>query len=174
MMLRTLDPVSRDAQRSADAALRCASRLNRHARPGITLMEVLVALVILLFSSVAIYQLVSIGTDRAMDVKYHARASMLCQSKLEELKFGGEPLNTTGATAFKEEGDADFHYEIHVDPADVDGLKKVKVTVTREKADGRTVEVSLARFILDPTIRGSTFDKLNSASPGGTTGGTSP
>ena len=174
MMLRGFVPVSRDAQRSADAALRCVSRLNKRTRRGITLMEVLVALIILLFSYIAIYQLVSMGTDRAIDVKYHARASMLCQSKLEELKLGAEPLNGVGPTAFKEEGDAPYQYEIKIEEGEVKEIKKVQVTVRREKADGRTVEVSLSRFILDPAVRGNTFDKLNSSSSGSTTGGTSP
>jgi general secretion pathway protein I len=158
---------------SADTALRRAS-LSTKARRGITLMEVLVALVILLFSCIAIYQLVSMGTDRAIDVKYYARASMLCQSKLEELKFGAEPLTGGGPTAFKEDGDADYQYEIHVENGEIDGLKKVRVTVKREKTDGRTVEVSLGRLVLDPTFRGTTFDKLNTSSSGGTTGGQMP
>ena len=142
-------------------------------RRGITLMEVLVALIILLFSCVAIYQLVSMGTDRAIDVKYYARASMLCQSKLEELKFGAEPMTGGGPTAFKEDGDADYQYEIHVENGEIDGLKKVRVTVKREKTDGRAVEVSLSRLVLDPTFRGTTFDKLNTSSSG-TTGGQMP
>jgi hypothetical protein len=137
-------------------------------------MEVLVALIILLFSCIAIYQLVSMGTDRAIDVKYYARASMLCQSKLEELKFGAEPMTGGGPTAFKEDGDADYQYEIHVENGEIDGLKKVRVTVKREKTDGRAVEVSLSRLVLDPTFRGTTFDKLNTSSSGGTTGGTMP
>ena len=160
---------------SADTALRRASRSTK-ARRGITLMEVLVALVILLFSCIAIYQLVSMGTDRAIDVKYYARASMLCQSKLEELKFGAEPLTGGGPTAFKEDGDADYQYEIHVESGEIDELrlKKVRVTVKREKTDGRAVEVSLSCLILDPTFRGTTFDKLNTSSSGGTTGGQMP
>jgi type II secretion system protein I len=134
---------------------------------GLTLLEVIVAMSILLFSSLAIYHLVSIGTDRALDVQFHAKASMLCQSKLAELMFGGEPLSSSAAQSFKEE--PEWQYEIDASDGDVTGLKKVRVTVKLER-EGRTfVAVSLSRMILDPTMRGSTFDKLTGSTSGSTT-----
>lgn len=139
-------------------------------RRGITLLEVLVALMILLFSSTAIYQLISLASDRAVDVKLHARASMLCQSKLEELKFGGEALNSVQPTPFKN-GDSAWQYEIDVADAQVDGLKKVRVTVKQDRGERGSFEVSLSQLILDPAQRGTTFDKLGSPSTSNMSGG---
>ena len=134
-------------------------------RRGITLLEVIVAMAIFLFSLVAIYQLASFGNARALDVKEHAKASLLCQAKLAELVIGAE-------TPFPD--DPDWQYEVSADDGAVDGLKKVRVTVKRER-DGRVMEVSLSRMILDPARRGSTFDKLTGApSSSSTTGGTTP
>lgn len=151
------------------------SPVARRTRPGITLLEVVISLAILLFSSAAIFSLVQMGSDRAVDVQYHARAAMLCQSKLEELKIGSEPLTSVDSIPFKEKEASAYQYSIDVNDGDMAGIKEVKVTVKRERADGRVIEVSLNQMILDPTIRGSTFDRFN-ASSGSTTpsGGTSP
>ena len=134
-------------------------------RRGITLMEVLVSLMILLFSSTAIYQLVFMGSERAVEVKLHSRASMLCQSKMEELKTGAETLVSVSGTAFKD-ADSAWQYDIDISDADVPDLKRVRVTVKQDRGDRGSFEVSLVRLILDPTKRGTTFDKLGA---GGTT-----
>ncbi len=140
-------------------------------RSGITLLEVLVAMAIFLFSIAAISQLVSIGSDRALDTQYYAKASMLCQRKLAELITGIEPLTSAGSGSFKEEGDnLDWQYETDIADSDVDNLKRVTVTVKLDRKDGRTTQVSLSRLLLDPTKRGTTFDKLTtSTATGGTT-----
>jgi type II secretion system protein I len=147
---------SRAAQRSAGLAPGCASRLN--IRAGITLLEVIVSMAIFLFSIVFISQLVSIGSARALDVELHAKASILCQSKLAELMIGAEEIASVSSTAFKDE--PEWQYEIEASDADAPGLKKVKVAVRQERPDGRSIEVILSRLILDPAVRGTTFDKL--------------
>ena len=146
-------------------------RTPRRKRSGLTLLEVIVAMTIFMASGILIYQLVSLGNDRALDVQLHSRASMLCQSKLEELKIGVEPLNGTSGQAFSGD-DADFQYDIAVDDGVLMDLKKVTVTVKLER-DGRTLtQVSLCQLIIDPTKRGSTLDKLTGSSTA--SGGTSP
>ncbi len=64
-----------------------------------TLLEVIVAMAIFLMSLVAIHQLVAIGTDRALDVKWQSRASLRCQSKLNECIVGLQPLQASGSYA---------------------------------------------------------------------------
>jgi general secretion pathway protein I len=141
-------------------------------RRGLTLLEVIVAMTIFMASGILIYQLVSLGNDRALDVQLHSRASMLCQSKLEELKIGAEPLTGTSGQAFSND-DSDFQYDVNVEDGDLQGIKKVRVTVKQER-DGRVLaEVSLSQLILDPTMRGSTLDKLTGSSSTSTSGGTS-
>lgn len=180
--------ISRVCRRTEFIPFVCCSERNKfrstknRKRRAITLLEVVIALAILLFSSAAIFSLVGMGSDRAIDVQYHSRAAMLCQSKLEELKIGSEPLNSVDSTPFKEKEASAYQYSIDVSDGDVTGIKEVRVTVKRERADGRLIEVSLNQMILDPAVRGSTFDKLNASSgtpPPSTTpqsgsGGTSP
>ncbi|MCS7045932.1 MAG: prepilin-type N-terminal cleavage/methylation domain-containing protein [Gemmataceae bacterium] len=136
---------------------RFASR-RRTTRPGITLLEVVVAMTIFLFALVAIYQLSSFGNARALDTRDYHKASMLCQAKLAELIIGAEPLEPTPLTPFPGD-DAGYQYEIDVSDSVINGLKNVVVVVRYEK-DGRTLEVSLTQAVLDPALRGSTLDKL--------------
>jgi general secretion pathway protein I len=149
-------------------------RASRAQRRGLTLLEVIVAMTIFLGSSVVIYQLVAIGNDRALDVQYYSRASTLCQTKLEELKIGAEPLQGTSGQSFKEDDDSKWQYDIDVADGAFQGIKKVRVTVKQDRPDGHTVEVSLDALILDPTMRGSTLDKLGSSSTTSSAGGNSP
>ena len=58
------------------------------------------------------------------------------------------------------------------------GIKKVRVTVKRERGDGRFVEVSLSQMILDPAmpwqhVRQARHASADAARPP-STGGTSP
>jgi general secretion pathway protein I len=144
--------------------------LSHSKRQGITLLEVVVSLVIFLFSLVAISSLSSLGNSRAMDARDYSKASLLCQTKLGELVTGIEPLSAQGATAFKDE--PDWTYEIDVSDGVVDSLKNVRVTVKLDK-EGRQVEVNLTQMILSPASRGSTLDKLTTSTSSGT-GGNSP
>ena len=59
-------------------------RLPSHAtsRPGLSLMEVLVALTIFLFSLIALSALVSLATDQAKDIQQRNLAGRLCESNL--------------------------------------------------------------------------------------------
>lgn len=138
---------------NAEASAREAVNATRR---GITLLEVVVSLAIFLFSIVAISQLVSMGTNHAVDVQLHAKASILCQRELAKRIAGIEPLSPSSAALADE---PDWQLEVEVSDADVDGLKKVKVTVRQERQDGRVTEATLAQLVLDPTIRGSTLDR---------------
>jgi hypothetical protein len=125
-------------------------------RGGLTLLEVVVALAIFLFSIVAISQLVSIGGERALDVQLHAKASMLCQRELDKRAAGIEALGPSSAALADE---PDWQCEVDVSDAEVDGLKKVKVTIKLERQDGRITEATLSRLVMDPSLRGSSLDQ---------------
>jgi len=73
------------------------------ARPGLSLLEVLVALAVFLFSLIALGQLLSIGADRAKDVEYQAQALHICQSKIAELAAGSLPMNSQSDTPLEED-----------------------------------------------------------------------
>lgn len=125
-------------------------------RHGITLLEVVIALAIFLMSLVAIMQLVSFGSERSTDVKMQSRASMLCQRELNKRIAGVEPLSGNSTTLAAD--DSAWQCDVEVSDADITGLKRVKVTVSRELEGGRVAEATLVQLVLDPSLRGSTQD----------------
>src|SRR5262245_50776701 len=78
--------------------VRCLPHAERadYRRIGLTLLEVIVAMAIFLMALVPITRLISLGTEHALDVNHRSQASMLCQSKMDSVKAGVEPLNATG------------------------------------------------------------------------------
>lgn len=135
--------------------LRTATR-----RPGLTLLEVIVGLVIFFLSVTAIFQLLILSTDRAKDVHLQARTSMRCQSKLAEVTIGAQGLDQSG-WAFYDEPDKDLQWKMDVTPLDDKGLLySVKITVKAELPTGRIVESQLVQMVVNPQKRGSTFDEL--------------
>jgi type II secretion system protein I len=137
-------------------------------RFGLTLLEVVIALAIFLMALVPVMRLVSMGGERALDVAHSAQASMLCQAKLDSVKVGAEPLNTSGTVDI---GNLTWNYSIDSSPSDVANLYLVKVSVKVDRADGKTVQESLSQLVLDPNLRGSTVSSAASTSSSNTTGG---
>ena len=145
--------------------------LSRHLarqRLGLTLLEVVIALAIFLMALVPVMRLVSMGGERALDVAHQAQASMLCQNKLDCVKVGAEPLNTSGTVDM---GNLTWNYSIDSSPSDVQNLYLVKVSVKVDRADGKTVQESLSQLVLDPALRGSTVSSSASSSSSNSTGG---
>ena len=146
---------------------------NASPRTGITLLEVIVSLAIFLGSLVAIGQLISLGSERAIAVHDEARGLQLCRCKLAELSSGVEPLSSGSASIPEDErgnsssGDTDWQVRWTVADDSIPNLKLVQVWATRGSG-ARTTEVTLAQKLLDPNARGNTADKLQtsaSASP---------
>ena len=133
---------------------------NQNSRPALTLLEVIVAMAIFLISLVAIWQLVLLGSDRALDVKLQARTSIVCQSKLAEAMIGPDPpIATNSYTNITDPGNEDLMYKTEVNEyPGVTGLYEVRVWVKADLSNGRMFESHLSQLVLDPTIRGSTQD----------------
>jgi type II secretion system protein I len=125
-------------------------------RPGITLLEVVIALAIFLFSLTALIQLLSSGSERALTASLRSQAGLRCQSKLAEVVAGIEPLRSDGYAAFAE--DPDWQWRLECSQADLPNLWNVQVWVKRDRPSGGAIEVSLSQMILDPGTRGSTLD----------------
>jgi general secretion pathway protein I len=146
-----------------------ATRSARPTRPGLTLLEVVIALAIFLIALVPIWRLVTLGGEQALDVAQQAQASMLCQSKLDCVKVGAEPLNASGTVDIGR--DLTWNYTIESSPSDVENLYMVKVTVKVDRADGKTIEANLIQMVLDPAWRGSTVSTATTSSATTMTGG---
>lgn len=131
------------------------SSTRRPVRRGITLFEVVLSLVIFLLALPALNTLVQIGTRRAEETHFLAKASMECRSKLAEVTVGAEPLDPVEWSPLP---DANWFWRLDVADGEVNGLKQVQVTV---KFDPGTspVQVTLSSMILDPVMRGSTQDR---------------
>src|ERR1700730_8598676 len=142
---------------------------NHNSRPGLTLLEVVIALAIFLIALVPIWRLVSLGGEQALDVAHQAQASMLCQAKLDSVKVGAEPLNTSGTVDIGR--DLPWNYTIESNPSEVENLHLVKVTVKVDRADGKTIEANLIQMVLDPAFRGSTVSTAAISSATTTAGG---
>jgi hypothetical protein len=129
--------------------------LSRHRkeRPGLTLLEVIIALSIFLFSLVALGRLITFASEEAMDID--GREAQLCQSKLSEIVSG-----VTGLTSAEGDFDEapDWHWAIECEQSGYTNLWNVKVTVSRNRSDGSRAEAILTQMVYDPAQRGSTLD----------------
>jgi len=146
-------------------------------RPGMSLLEVLVAVAIFLLALGGISHLVSSAGNRALEVNLRNQEARLCQSKMAEVASGILPLNSQNDTPFDE--DPDFHWSVTADTTQIANLWTVTVKVTRESpGGGPPIETTLTQMIIDPSVVGSTQDAMpiagsNQTNPnatGGTTG----
>jgi len=148
----------------------------RGNRPGLSLLEVLTALAIFLVSLIALGQLLTISGERAYEVQQQSHAAQLCQSKLAEVVSGAVSLSSTSAS-FDEDSDWQWNLDAEQDSS-ITGLWRVQVKVSRDLADGSHYESTIHQMVLDPSLRGSTADSLQSPIVGsnpstGTGGGSS-
>ena len=141
------------------------------ARRGLSLLEVLIALAVFLLAYGAIWQLMNLSSDQAVELTNRNRATQLAQSKLDEVLSGALALQSQGDTGFEDEYNAPgFTYQIDVADGAVSSLHVVTVTVTRETPTS-TVKVQVSQMVLDPAQAGSTQDVQPLATT--TTGSTS-
>jgi general secretion pathway protein I len=123
----------------------------RTVRRGLTLIEVLVAMVVLVLAVVAISRLVDIGSDREADARLHIRAARLAQSKLAEVESGQTPLDA-GQGQF--DNDPSWSWSVASEPQGPPNLYLVTVTVSREMG-GRKFQTVIAQMMMDPSTTGS-------------------
>lgn len=151
----------------------CATK---SGRPGLTLIEVLVGLAIMLLALVAIGRLVDFGTNSANEARLIARGTRLAESKMAEVEAGAVAIDSgSDATPFDEE--PSWSWSIETTPAGPANLYQVTVHVFRT-VDGRKFEITLSQMILDPKAMGtsSQAEKTTEPADSGTTGtgGTTP
>jgi len=138
-----------------------ASPQQHPTRPGFSLMEVLVALAIFLLAFAGISRLVTLASDRALDVKLQSQATQLCQAKLAEVVAGAVPLSSQADVSLDE--DPSWTWSLDAEQGNVPGLWNVTVKVKRQQSGGVHLEASLSQMVLDPSQRGSTLDAVAAA-----------
>jgi prepilin-type N-terminal cleavage/methylation domain-containing protein len=137
-------------------------------RSGLTLLEVLTALAIFLFSFVALGRLIGLSGDLAVEAAARGQAAQLAQSKLEEVIAGLVPLQSQPDAPLDEDPNWQWSLSAETDP-NITGLWRVQVTVKQAHATGQPVEATLNQIIIDPTLRGSALDVTSSSSSSSTT-----
>jgi type II secretion system protein I len=135
------------------------SPIRRHGtRRGVSLLESLVSLAILLISLVAINQLLDTSGMQAERIRQRSLATQLCQSKLAEI-VAGVP-QSGGSGEFEEL--PGWEWSVDNEQHEVTGVLRVRVSVRRKGDD--VAAVSLDQLVLDPSKRGSAMDQ---AAPSG-------
>lgn len=125
----------------------------RGPRRGLTLLEVVVSLAILVLAIVAIHRLVDIGTDRGNDARHYTRGTRLAQGKIAEVEAGIISVSESPEGQF-EGDDAVWSYKVTSEAAGPPNLYTVTVRVTRG-SQGRPIEVVLVQMVFDPAVMGS-------------------
>ena len=127
----------------------------RPARPplraGLSLLEVMVALVIFLMSLAAIASLVDFGAERAQAAAMTTLGTRLAQSKLAEVEAGLTAPTSSETGTFDDE--PDWTYTVEPGAALAANTYPVTVTVRREMGGSR-YEVVLTQVIFDPAYQG--------------------
>jgi general secretion pathway protein I len=119
-------------------------------RRGITLYEVVIALVIFSGAMAAISEGVSTGVRAALQSRLQSQAILLCESKMGEVMAGVVPHSTTGETSFTEAQLQGWTWALNVKPGPQTGLMAVQVDVTYKLAgDSVDASFSLQRLVRD-------------------------
>jgi type II secretion system protein I len=139
-------------------------------RDGMTLLEVLLALAIFLFSLVAISALFNTATNQAVEIQFRSRATRLAQSKLAEFSSGVRSLTSAGQGTFDEEPEWSWQADIQQDGT-AQYLYRVTIKVSRDTPDKRHIETSISQYVIDPKYKGTIGGSSNSSSTGAMVGG---
>ena len=147
-------------------------------RRGLTLIEVMLALTILIISIAAVNQLVDLGTDQGNQARAATRGTRLAQGKMVEVEAGVVSL-TSESTGDFEGDDGAWKFTVTPEPAGPPNLYTVTVRVSRD-LKGLPYEIVLTQMIFDPTVMGSAAqaerppaaDATTTDSTTGTTSGT--
>ena len=136
-------------------------------RSGLSLLEVVIALAIFLFSLAGISQLVNVANDRSLEVQLQLQATQLCQTKLAELSVGVVPLMTQTDVPFLD--DPEWQWSVECNPGPIEGLWSIRVSISRSQSNGSRRDWSLSQAVLDPSLRANPpmRNPLNPAAPTG-------
>lgn len=155
----------------------------RTPRSGLSLLEVLLSLAILVIAIGALSQLVDIGTNHGNEARAYIRGNRLVQAKMAEVEAGVIPVTSPTDGQF-EGDDSAWSFTVTSEPAGPPNLYNVTVRVNTELS-GKPIQVVLTQMIFDPSLMGSAAQAERPPATDGTemgsgtgtgmgTGGTSP
>jgi prepilin-type N-terminal cleavage/methylation domain-containing protein len=120
--------------------------MSRSRRRGFSLLEVLLAMGILIGSSIVLMELASIGMRHAASARDLSQAQLICQTKLNEIVAGVSPAETVRPMPW--EDDPRWTYWVTVQPTEREGLTLLEVGVAQELIPNKqTNRFTLVRWI---------------------------
>ena len=145
-------------------------------RPGMSLVEVLVALAIFIMSLAALGQLVQLGLDQAVDADRQTVATRLAQSKLAEFEAGALPVDGGSGNFDDQEtgpnGTALWKWEAVGTETEIPNVFDVTVTVSTKA--GSPFSLTLSQLVFDPTSMGTAAPAVAPVDPNATPMGNQP
>lgn len=141
-------------KRPQDLTHRAMREHLRRNRGGLTLLEVVLSLGILLVSLTALGQLISNGTRASAQARMQTHAILRCESKLAEIISGFEPLQSADGVPFEDDSDWVWSLEVvEVAPDELPDLLELRLTVTYAgRNDLARISYTLRRFLRDPAV----------------------
>jgi len=124
-----------------------------------SLLEVILALAILGGSLAVLSSITMIGSDSAIRARNLTGAQLICESKMAELlltpQVSPQPVSPSPVENPDTAAASQYLYAVQVQPAPLDGLLAVQVTVTTVAENDGTpeTEFSLVRWMVDPALR---------------------
>lgn len=117
-------------------------------RSGFSLLEILLAAAILVGSLAVLSELASLGRHHAWGMEDLSTAQRICQSKMNEILAGVSSAMTV--EDLEVENEPGWFYSVQSEPAPQQGLRAVRVTVTKDVPEPRRpVQFTLVRWIRD-------------------------
>jgi prepilin-type N-terminal cleavage/methylation domain-containing protein len=130
---------------------RALVRVRRH---GLSLVEVLVAVVILGAGLTAATGLLARGAALAARIETDSEAASRCQSRMELLLSGGARMRSSGWTIFAD--DENWEWAASLSPSTTSGLSLLTVAVRRVESDSPDGICRLRRLVRDSVFTGKT------------------
>ena len=107
-------------------------------RSGFTLLEVMIALVVLAVGLVGVFQLQSQSLSMAAHSRFLTTAALLAQSKMAEIDAAASQDIASGSGDFGEDF-PDFSWQIRVSDTEVKNFKRIDVAVTNQRMKANNV-----------------------------------
>lgn len=157
-----------------DRKVRCVGKCRGRdwpgrSRSGVTLLEVLLALGILLLSLAAIGQLYANGVRGSLRAKLQTEAILRCETKLAEIVAGVEPFQTVNDVPFPD--DSAWTWSATLTAAEQYGLYEAEVTVKKQGTGMSGTEFALKRLLREPELLSSETSSGSGSSSSSSGGG---
>lgn len=129
---------------------------NLSKKHGMTLLEVMLSLFVLLVAISAITGLINLGLQSSADAQQQTIGQILCESKMGEISSGAIPVESTSGNF---PNHPDWKFNVTTGTTETPGLMEVRVTVTTgEDQSQDQFQFHLVRLKLDPNFEPETAE----------------